>query len=163
MSSKTTTTSPREIAREFYRDLLQKNALLISDAINSFIRIHADCVTFDDSEGGSGLNRVEVFVLDPSEKDMEIADAIYALSNPSFDWLSTTQDVKDYLKVSFNNDLREHLKGFGMALFDMETIPELHTRAEHENASNFDEDGEYIGPNHSGLRVTYYVWSSHRG
>lgn len=158
MSSKTTL-NPREIAREFYGDLLQKNAMLISDAISSFIRIHANCVTFDDSEGfESEFKRVEVFVLDPSKKDMEIADAIYALSNPSFDWLSTTQDVKNYLKESFNADLREYLGKLGMRLFDMETIPELHTKAEHEDASNFDEDGEYIGPNHSGLRVKYYVY-----
>lgn len=159
--SSTTTSNPREMARDFYKDRLQKNAMLISNAISSFIRVHADCVTFNDDE--DELTRVDVFVLDPSKKDMELADAVYALSNPSFDWLSTSQDVKDYLKVSFNNDLQEHLRKFGMALFDMETIPELHTQAEHENASNFDEDGDYIGPSHSGLRVTYCVWPPHRG
>lgn len=150
----TTTNNPREMARELYKDLLQKNAMLISDAINAFIRNHSDSVKFDNEH-----DFVEVFIVDPSKEEMDIADAVYALSNPSFDWLSASQDVKDYLKKCFADDMQEKLRSFGMALFDFETMYEMTSVADLENDSNYDKDGEYIGPHHSGLRLSYMVWS----
>ena len=146
--------NPREMARELYKDLLQKNAMLISDAINVFIRSHANCVKYDEED-----KSVEVFVVDPSKEEMDVADAIYALSNPSFDWLSASQDVKDYLKKCFADDMQEKLRSFGMALFDFETMYEIVNVADLENDSNYDENEEYIGPRHSGLRLSYMVWS----
>jgi len=150
---------PVEIAREFYKESLQQNAALISDAVASFLRCHIDKVKFDNDDGW-----VECLVVDPSEKDMELADAIYAMSNLSFDWLSTTQDVKDFLKSRYTDDMQMTLRQqYHMALFDFETIRKgICSIRDAEDDSNYDKDNNYIGPWHDGIRVHYMIYNENR-
>lgn len=143
----------REQVREFYAKTLEKNAALICDAVAATLRSHFDDVEFDDDV-------VDLFILDPSEEELKMADAVFALSTLSFKYLGGDEEVTRYIEESYNDDLQMTLREkYSMALFDFETIRDgVIIPDDRENESNYDEDGNYQGPYHNGIHIHYINW-----